>query len=91
MGIMLGNLTIEEFGKRSGVVFSEEDKKFLGEHRVNHATAIPKDGFHIFDIPYSVMCGSGEFARELYGVLSKYDFSHSPKLSINRAEPEGGK
>jgi hypothetical protein len=83
MGIMLGNLTVGELEKRSGVTFSEEDRRFLGEYRVNHASVIPKDGFHIFDIPFCILCGSREFTQELYGVIKKYDFSKSPELRIN--------
>jgi hypothetical protein len=80
---MLGNLSVKEFLERSNVVFSDEDIKFLAEHRHDHASIIPKNKFHIFDIPYSVVCGSWEFAQEFYDVIKKYDFSKSPKLQIN--------
>jgi hypothetical protein len=84
--MMLGNLSVKEFSERSKVVFSDEDEKYLAEHRESHASVIPKDKFHIFDIPYSILCGSMEFTRELYGVLKKYDFSKSPELRINTLE-----
>ncbi|MDR0708445.1 MAG: hypothetical protein LBF77_00080 [Spirochaetaceae bacterium] len=86
MGIMLGNLTIKEFSERSKVVFNDDDIKYLEEHREEHATIIPKNRFHIFDMPFSVVCGSREFAHELYDVIKKYDFSMSPLLRIDALE-----
>jgi hypothetical protein len=88
MDIMLGNLTIKEFSERSGVIFSDEDERFLSKHRVEHASIITKDKFHIFDIPFSILCGSQEFAQKLYDVIKKYDFSGSPQLRINVLKAE---
>jgi hypothetical protein len=86
---MFGNLTIKAFSERTKVVFSDEDRKYLDEHREVNASVIPKNKFHIFDIPFCIVCGSFEFAQELYDVIKKYDFSMSPTLYINTIDEEG--
>jgi len=77
MGIYLGNLSIEDIEKRTGITLSDEHKKYMNEHRqmeVNH-TPIKKGFWHGFDIPFMVMTSDEETAREYMEMLSVYDWS----------------
>ena len=69
---MLGNLTVEKFEKDAGWVFSEEDKKWLEEHRTNEADFKDSDKFHIFDIPYAIVVGS-EIVGDFMKIIHKYN------------------
>lgn len=49
--IILGNLTVAEFASRVGAEFTEEERTELKKYRVQNASKIPTNGFHIFDAP----------------------------------------
>ena len=75
--IFLGNLTAEALCKRLGVEFSDEDVKWLNDHRqerVNHEE-LQEGMIHIFDIPFMVMCDAKQTAIMVRDRLSKYDCS----------------
>lgn len=72
--ICLGNLSIEQIEKEYGVIFSEEDRKWLSEHRQDKADNIGKDKWYFFDIPRIIVVGSYEFRDEIYDRLIKYSF-----------------
>ena len=80
--IYLGNLSVEQIEREYDVVFSEEDKQWLNEHHQDKADNIRKDKYHFFDIPRIMVTGSGEFAKELYNRLLKYQFNGQFRIGV---------
>lgn len=73
MGIGLGNLSIAEFEKRTGFIFSEKDRKWLESHRTDNANPKFDSGeFHIFDMPLSIHM-SETIKDKLLTILKKYN------------------
>lgn len=71
--INLGNLSIDEFIKRTGYNLSDEDRKLLESHRQDDASVVSNsDKFHIFDIPFSITVGE-KFSTKLINILQKYE------------------
>lgn len=69
----LGNLTIDQLEKRSGWTFSDEDRKWLIDHRQDTAEVkFDSDKFHIFDIPLSIVCSEG-IVHKVLDILKKYN------------------
>lgn len=69
----LGNLSIDEFIRRTGYDISDEDRKILELHRQDVAAIEPlSDKFHIFDLPFSIEVAK-PFGIELINMLQKYD------------------
>lgn len=86
--INLGNLSIDEFIKRTGYDLSNEDRKLLESHRQDNASINPNsDKFHIFDIPFSITVGE-KFSTKLINILQKYENIKKSKeqLYINVAK-----
>lgn len=77
MSIYLGNLSIDEIEKRTGIVFSDEHKKYMNEHRQTAVNNTPlKEGFwHGFDIPFMIMTSDKAMAKKYVDMLSKYDWT----------------
>lgn len=73
MSISLGNLSIDEFLKRTGYNMSHEDIKILNDHRQDNTNIdFNSDKFHIFDIPFSINVAE-PFYDELIKILTKYN------------------
>ena len=71
--IALGNLSIDELLKRTGYDMSQNDIDILKSHLQENATIDPfSDKFHIFDLPFSIVVGSG-FKKQLISILMKYE------------------
>ncbi len=69
----LGNLSIDEFIRRTGYNISDEDRKILESHRQDVAAIESlSDKFHIFDLPFSIEVAK-PFGMELLNMLQKYD------------------
>ena len=66
MSIMLGNLTVEEIEKRTGVNFPDEIRLFMKETNQQEASNIKKGKWHCFDIPFNIVCGDIETAQKIY-------------------------
>lgn len=66
-----GNISIEEFEKRNNVNFSNEDRKWLVEHRTRIANG-EKGKFHIFEYPFCIEY-SKDIEKDLMNILSKYN------------------
>lgn len=82
MGFSLGNLSINEFIRRTGYNINEKDKLILEQHRQDNATIDPySDKFHIFDIPFSIIVASS-FKNELINILTKYEEISKSKESL---------
>lgn len=73
MGIMFGNVSINDLEKRCGWNFSEEDKEFLKSKRTDNANvSSASDKFHIFDDPFQIV-GSKNICYKLVEILKKYE------------------
>jgi hypothetical protein len=70
MGIMLGNLTVEEMQRRSGVEFPSDLIAFMGARHQSEAQNIQPGKWHCFDVPFVLVCGDMETAREIFKHLS---------------------
>ena len=66
MSIMLGNLTVTEIEKRTGLDFPEDVKQFMLDTHQVEASKIGKGKWHCFDIPFTIVCGDVETATKIY-------------------------
>lgn len=66
MGIMLGNLSVEEIEKRIGFSFPEDTRNFMATSRQHEASNVKKGFWHCFDIPLHIVCGDMETAQRIY-------------------------
>lgn len=74
MSIMLGNLSVDEIMKRSGVSFSEADVKWLNDTR-SQKVELTDCTWHCYDIPFMIVCKSKDMAKEVYDRLGRYEWS----------------
>lgn len=81
---MLGNLTIEEMEKRSGVKFPEALVNYMSSRKQEKAENIAKGKWHCFDIPFTLLCGDMETAQEIYNHLSPFsnEFEETMEIAI---------
>ena len=79
MGIMLGNLTIEEMQRRAGVEFPVELIDFMRDKHQGEAQNVESGKWHCFDMPFMLVCGDMETAKEIH--------RHLLPLSTNFKEP----
>ena len=77
MGIMLGNLSVDEIENRLDIKLTNEDKTTLLESRQLKAEDIADGKWHCFDIPFMIVCGNKAFAEKLNKMFSQYDLSHA--------------
>jgi hypothetical protein len=82
MNIRLGNLTVAEMEKRSGVVFPEELKTLLEKTHQDDAKYIELRQWHCFDLPFVLVCGSMSFAQEIYDQLKDKTTQFKEPLQI---------
>lgn len=82
MEIRFGNLSIEKFSERTGWDFSEEDIKWLKEHRTDIASFTDKDKFHIFDAPFCIVVGE-DILEKLKEMLIKYNSATETKRQFD--------
>jgi hypothetical protein len=85
MGINLGNFSVEQIEYRAGVTFSDEIKTKLKATRQNRASNLGEKEWHCFDIPFIFVCGSMEFAKEVYKMLEPYagDFEVPMEIAVS--------
>lgn len=77
MSIYLGNLSIEQIEKRTGITLTDEDRDYLKKHRQEAVNNTPLEvgKWHCFDIPFMIMA-SDKATAELYrDMLSAYDWT----------------
>ena len=73
MYVYFGNVSIEEFIKRTGYDLSNEDIKILKAHRQDNTSIdINSNNFHIFDMPFHINV-SPSFKEQLIDILTKYE------------------
>ena len=87
MSIYLGNLSIDEMEKRSGVDFPQELKDYMEPRRQQSASNIKKGMWHCFDIPFVLVCGDMETATEIHRHLKGFgsDFKEPLQISASGA------
>lgn len=85
MSIYLGNLSIAEMEKRSGVEFPEKLKEYMGPRRQQSASNIKQGAWHCFDVPFVLVCGDMETATEIHGYMKAFSsqFKESLEISID--------
>lgn len=83
MGIMLGNLTIEEMETRLGVTFPEPLKERLRATHQMEASVEP-GRWHCFDVPFRIVVGGNELAKEIVDALTPMakDFTFTGSLQV---------
>lgn len=81
--IMLGNLSIEDMQKRSGVTFPEELVEFMTPRWQQKAEEVGPDQWHCFDIPFVLLCGDMKTAVEINTQLSPMSKDFKEPLSIS--------
>lgn len=73
MAIYLGNQTVSDLERRTGYVFSSEDRKWLESHRQDEADIKFDSGkFHIFDLPFEIHAAES-ISDYLLKLLMKYE------------------
>ena len=77
MGIMLGNLSVEDIEYRLSITLSDEDRKQLNDSRQQKAEKIEQGKWHCFDLPFMIVCGDKETAVKFNKLFSAYDLSHA--------------
>ena len=93
MGFALGNLTIDDFIKRTGYNITEEDKAILDKYRQENATISPySEALHIFDVPFSITI-SEPIYDTIIKILFKYEDEQSSKeplkvIKVSETEKE---
>ena len=84
MAIMLGNLTLQQIQDRSGFQFPKEALDILQnrQEKVNRVK-IADGAWHCFDIPFLIMCGSEQMARDLAMVLMPHSHEFKTPMQIS--------
>lgn len=82
MNIMLGNLTVSEIEKRSGVTFPSELKQLMEETYQADANNIADGKWHCFDIPFTLVCGGMTIAQRVYDHLKSESCNFKEPLHI---------
>lgn len=81
--MLLGNLNIEEIQKRSGVTFPEELVEYMKPRKQEGASNIKVGKWHCFDIPFVLVCGDMETAKEIFKYLEPMSKQFKEKLQIS--------
>lgn len=79
---MLGNLTIEEMEKRSGVKFTDDLREYMEPRRQQKAENVQVGKWHCFDLPFTLICGDMETAKEIHRHLAPFSNDFKEPLQI---------
>ena len=92
MAIMLGNLTLQQIQDRRGFQFPQEALDLLQnrQEKVNRVK-IAGGAWHCFDIPFMLMCGSEQMARDLAMVLMPHAHEFKTPLGVSWDNEEEAK
>lgn len=78
MNVRFGNLSIDTFESRTEVKLTDDDRAWMEEHREDSANKQSPDKFHIFDLPFSIVAGTGCGAELVKRLTSGgYEFKKS--------------
>lgn len=89
MNIYLGNLSLADMQRRSGVSFPQELIDFM-EPRHQPVTANVGSGqWHCYDLPFFLQCGDMETAQMIYGHLRALSggFKEPLQIGVSEAQP----
>lgn len=82
MGIMLGNLTVNQIETRLQITLSDHDREALSKIRQNDAQNIAPGTWHCFDIPFVLVCGDYNAAVTVRDILTPYSGQMKGQLQI---------
>lgn len=85
MGVMLGNLSIDEMQQRSGIEFPVELIEYMKDRHQPEAENIKRGKWHCFDFPFALVCGDMETAKEVFRHLSPLSISFKQQMQISVA------
>ena len=89
--VYLGNVSINDFERRTGYVFSDEEKKWLEDHRQDNATiSYNSNSFHIFDVPLAIHVSETIYDKLMTILNNQEDILSSiePIMILNIKETE---
>jgi hypothetical protein len=83
MGILLGNLSLDEMQERAGVAFPEEFIDYMSDKRQDRADRIAPGKWHCFDLPFMLVCGDMEVAEQVKRHLMPLSDQFNDKLQVS--------
>lgn len=86
MSFMLGNLSVDQMQRRSGVKFPPELIEYMNGRHQADAENIKAGKWHCFDAPFTLVCGDIETATEIHERLKPLskDFKQQMQISVQR-------
>ena len=82
MSIYLGNLSVNDMQKRTGVAFPQELIEYMGHTRQEEASNVRAGQWHCFDIPFILVCGDMPTAEKIYSFLKPLSESFETPMQI---------
>lgn len=83
MAIYLGNLSVSEIENKAKVVFPKELVDYMSQRQQDVAEKVQPGKWHCFDIPFVLVCGDMETAKEIYKHLSPISADFQQKMQIS--------
>ncbi len=83
MNIYLGNLSIEDIERRSGVEFPQELRDYMADRKQESASNVQPGKWHCFDMPFVLVCGDMQTAQDIYKQLRTMASSFKEPLQIS--------
>lgn len=80
---MLGNMSVKEIEQRTCVSFPTELVEYMSTRQQHNATGISAGMWHCFDIPFNLVCGDVDTAKEIYKHLAPLAGKFERKLEIS--------
>lgn len=73
MAIYLGDLTVEQFEHRCGIVLKDNEREIL-KSMIEHVCRKVKGNnkIHIYDIPFAIECGNPQARKTVIDILTPY-------------------
>lgn len=81
-GIMLGNLSVEDIERRTGVSWPDELKQYMADKHQARASDIEPGKWHCFDAPFMLVCGDMDTAQAIYNHLAPMHADFKTPLQI---------
>jgi hypothetical protein len=90
MGFMLGNLSVKEMQQKSGIEFPVELIEYMEDRHQPEAENVKPEKWHCFDLPFTLVCGNMETAKEVFRHLSPLSskFKQQMQISVERKNCE---
>lgn len=81
--MMLGNLTLDQIEMRAGIKLPPELRTYMEPRQQQKADDISSGKWHCFDMPFTLVCGDMETAKEIYGHLKSLSAQFREPLQIS--------